>query len=326
MPIINIENLTKRYGNTTAVDSLSLEIESGEVFGLLGPNGAGKTTLISMLCTLIKPTSGTATVAGFDICKAPRKVRERIGIVFQEPSVDDMLTGRENLELHGMLYGMPRTLIEERVEEMLSLVGLKERQDDRVSTYSGGMRRRLELARGLMHSPEILFLDEPTLGLDPASRKNIWDYIKRLAGENGTTIVLTTHYMEEADMLCDRVGIIDNGKLIALGKANELKKTVGEDIVRLKGHVDERSIAALPFVKKFEKKFYDGEEYAELIIENAAANLQELLGACGKLESVEVRAVTLNDVFLRFTGKEIREGDAEGSWAERVFRFGDSRG
>jgi ABC-2 type transport system ATP-binding protein len=322
MAIISCKALTKKYDTkVTAVDKLDLEIESGEVFGLLGPNGAGKTTTISMLCTLIHSTSGSASVAGFDIKKEPAKVRKSIGIVFQEPSVDDLLTGRENLDLHGILYAMKEDVRKKRVDEMLELVGLTERADDLVREYSGGMRRRLEIARGLMHSPKVLFLDEPTLGLDPQSRTHIWDYIRKLSKEHGTTMVLTTHYMEEADLLCNRIGIIDLGKIIALGTPRELKSKIGEDIVRLKGAVDAERLKKLKFVKKVAQE--DGVTTVALV--DAPSNLQALLKEVGKVESVEVREVTLNDVFLHYTGKEIHKEEGEGGWFERVARSGGNR-
>ena len=322
--VIDIEKITKRYNHgVTAVKGLDLQIKQGEVFGLLGPNGAGKTTLISMLCTLIRPTSGTARVAGIDIRTHPSDVRKNIGIVFQEPSVDDLLTGRENLELHGMLYKMKPDDRRQRIAEMLELVGLTGRADHLVRTYSGGMRRRLEIARGLMHRPKILFLDEPTLGLDPATREHIWDYIRKLARQHNTTMVLTTHYMEEADELCTRIGIIDGGKLVILGTSEELKNKVGEDIVCLKGEVDKARIEKLPFVKKV--KIEDDGSF-EVTMDNAAKNLQTLLNECGSLESVQVREVTLNDVFLRFTGRKIEEEEGEGSWMDRVMQWSGQRG
>ena len=213
MPVIETKNLTKTYGNLTAVNNLDLEIGKGEVFGLLGPNGAGKSTTLLMLTTLVPPTSGTALVNGFDIIRQPDQVRKSIGIVFQDPSSDETLTGYENLKLHGLLYDMDTELREERIVEVLRLVDLTARKDDMVRKYSGGMRRRLELARGLMHHPEILFLDEPTLGLDPQTREHIWEYIRKLATEKKITIIITTHYMDEADRLCDRLAIIDRGKI-----------------------------------------------------------------------------------------------------------------
>ena len=321
MAVISVRKLTKRFGRTLAVDKLDLEIEEGEVFGLLGPNGAGKTTTISMLCTLIHPTSGTASVAGFDIRSQPSMVRKSIGIVFQEPSVDDILSGRENLELHGMLYKMPAGERKKRIGEMLELVGLSDRADDLVRTYSGGMRRRLEIARGLMHYPKILFLDEPTLGLDPVSRAHMWDYIEKLSKEHGTTMVLTTHYMEEADYLCNRIGIIDDGRIRALGSPKELKDKVGEDIVRLKGAKDLKKVSRLPFVTKVSREG----EYSVIVLRNAAENLQTLLSFAGKVRSVEVREVTLNDVFLHYTGKEIHQEEGEGSWFDRVMHASGTR-
>lgn len=221
--VIKTEALTKKYGKLTAVDSLNLEVREGEIFGLLGPNGAGKTTLLSMLCTILKPTSGKAWVSGFDIVKEPAKVRKSIGIVFQQPSVDDLLTGRENLKMHNLLFGVPREVRKQRIDEVLAIVNLEKRADDLVNTYSGGMRRRLELARGIMHHPKILFLDEPTLGLDPQTREHIWEYIQELARKECMTVMLTTHYMEEAEQLCDRIAIIDYGKIVALDSPDTLE-------------------------------------------------------------------------------------------------------
>ena len=208
MHTILTENLTKEFNGIVAVDKLNLEVEEGEIFGLLGPNGAGKTTTILMLCTILKPTSGSAKINGYDIVKQPNEVRKSIGIVFQDPSLDDRLTGRENLEMHAALYKVPKNIRRKRIEEVLELVELTDRADSLVKTYSGGMKRRLEIARGLIHYPKVLFLDEPTLGLDPQTREHIWRYIKELAKRENITIILTTHYMEEADFLCDRIAII----------------------------------------------------------------------------------------------------------------------
>jgi len=221
--LISIKNLTKKFDKIVAVDNVSLDIREGEVFGLLGQNGAGKTTIIHMLATLIKPTSGTALINGYDIIKNSSKVRKNIGIVFQAPSSDDMLTGFENLKIHSYLYGVPSELRVKRINELLKLVGLYERKDDIVKKYSGGMRRRLEIARGLIHKPKVIFLDEPTLGLDPNSRKSMWEYIQKLVKEEKITIILTTHYMEEADTLCDRIGFINKGKIIAIDTPQQLK-------------------------------------------------------------------------------------------------------
>src|ERR671920_799852 len=222
--MIKIRNLAKRYDNHIAVDNITLDIKENEVFGLLGSNGAGKTTTIHMLATLLKPSSGSATVNGYDIVYEPAKVRSSIGIVFQAPSSDDMLTGYENLQLHSMLYSVQRHTRKQRIDEVLKLVGLTERRHDQVKTYSGGMRRRLEIARGLLHKPKVIFLDEPTLGLDPGSREVMWKYIKRLVNEEKITIILTTHYMEEADVLCNRIGFIDKGKIIAVDSPLKLKE------------------------------------------------------------------------------------------------------
>lgn len=315
MHIIETKNLTKKYKELTAVDSISLEVEEGEIFGLLGPNGAGKTTTLMMLTTLRPPTSGSGTVNGFDIVRQSDQVRKSIGIVFQDPSSDDILTGYENLKLHGMLYGMPDDLREKRIEEVLALVDLTDRKNDLVKRYSGGMRRRLELARGLMHHPKVLFLDEPTLGLDPQSREHIWQYIENLAKKEKITIIITTHYMDEADKLCDRLAIIDNGKIVVLDKPENLKKIIGGDVIRLKGnYINIDALQKLKFVMKVSKS--DGE--VSLTVKDAGKNLQEILKVAGKVDSAEVHSPTLDDVFLHYTGKAIREDSPEGGWAERM--------
>jgi len=316
--LIKISNLTKRYEKLTAVDNLSLDIGKNEIFGLLGPNGAGKTTVIHMLATLLKPTSGSATVNGFDIIRDPAKVRSNIGIVFQAPSSDDMLTGYENLKLHALLYGVPPDIREKRISNALELVGLTERKNDQVKKYSGGMRRRLEIARGLIHKPTVLFLDEPTLGLDPSSRETMWKYIQNLVKEEKLTIILTTHYMEEADLLCNRIGIIDKGKIIALGTPSELKSMLGGDVVQLKtkaSHKEMEQLRNFNFIHKIE--FVDG--LVILNVDNARTNIPEIL-KCIDVESVEASSPTLNDVFLRLTGKKIIE-QAEGGFMERYAQY-----
>ncbi len=308
-------NLSKRYGALKAVDGLNLEIEEGEIFGLLGPNGAGKTTTIHMLATLLRPSSGTASVNGFDIVKQAGDVRRSIGLVFQEPSSDDILTGYENLRLHAMLYGVPWSVAKERMEELLKIVDLSDRRNDLVKTYSGGMRRRLELARGLIHRPKVLFLDEPTLGLDPQSRVNIWGYIRQMVSEEHVTVILTTHYMEEADMLCDRVGIIDSGRIVVLDSPSQLKKVIGGDIIRLRiqrPKLDQ--LNNLSYVKSVDVK----NDIVTLMVEDAGRHLQQILSVIGDVESVEMRSPTLNDVFLHYTGREIRENAPEGGFYERV--------
>jgi ABC-2 type transport system ATP-binding protein len=315
MYIIETKNLTKKFNGLTAVDNLNLQINEGEIFGLLGPNGAGKTTTLLMLTTLKKPTSGTATINNYDIHMQSHNVRKSIGIVFQDPSSDEILTGYENLKLHGWLYDMPDTLREERIKEVLDLVDLTNRKDDRVKKYSGGMRRRLELARGLMHHPKVLFLDEPTLGLDPQSRGSIWEYIQKLAKEKNITIVITTHYMDEADKLCDRLAIIDQGKIVVLGTPKKLKKELGGDMVRLKiNNFNVDILKKLPYVKKIKSC----QDEVCLTVENTNIHLQELLNIIGKVSSVEIHSPTLDDVFLHYTGRKIRESSPEGSWAEKA--------
>jgi len=302
--MISTKNLTKKFENLTAVDNLNLEIKEGEIFGLLGPNGAGKTTTIFMLTTLKPPTSGTATINDYDIVKDSDKVRKSIGIVFQDPSSDEILTGYENLKLHGWLYDMPDDLKERRIKEVLELVDLTNRKDDLVKKYSGGMRRRLELARGLMHHPRVLFLDEPTLGLDPQSRDYIWSYIEKLAKEEKITIVLTTHYMDEADKLCDRLAIIDYGKIVVLGTPDELKKELGGDIIKLKGKsLNLEPLKNLTYVKNIAVS----SDEVFLTVEDANMHIQDILNTVGKVDSTEIRSPTLDDVFIHYTGRGIRE-------------------
>jgi ABC-2 type transport system ATP-binding protein len=313
--LIRIRNLVKKYNNLTAVDGLTLDINENEVFGLLGSNGAGKTTTIHMLATLLRPTSGTATVNGYDIVSQPAKVRASIGIVFQAPSSDDMLTGYENLQLHSMLYSVPRQTRRQRIDEVLELVGLTERKHDQVKTYSGGMRRRLEIARGLLHKPKVMFLDEPTLGLDPSSRETMWKYVKRLVEEEKVTIILTTHYMEEADMLCDRIGIIDKGKIIALDTPAGLKAGLGGDIIRIKTKDSIDKIRQFDFVRKVEQS--DG--FLILSVKDAKKALPVLLQQL-EAESAEFASPTLNDVFIQITGRNIKE-QAEGGFMERYAKY-----
>ena len=304
MSIIETRALAKYYGPIGAVCGINLNIEKGEIFGLLGPNGAGKTTTIGMLCTIIRPTSGGASIAGCDIVSDPAEVRRKVGIVFQDPTLDTVLTGHENLELHARLYGVPSAIRKQRIAEMLELVDLRERQNDIARTYSGGMRRRLELARGLLHRPAVLFLDEPTLGLDPQTRARTWDYIKRMADKEQTTVVLTTHYMEEADQVCDRVGIIDHGQIIALDAPGSLKESMGGDLVVVRA--PEQSLAAvraLSYVKNIILK--DGA--LEITMKDAHLHLPELLSVISDIHCVETHSPTLNDVFIKLTGRDIRE-------------------
>ena len=316
-PVIVTSGLTKNFGRLVAVDHVSLSIRESEVFGLLGPNGAGKTTMLSMLATLLKPTEGTATVNTHDIVRESDAVRRSIGIVFQEPSSDDILTGRENLYLHALMYGVESSLRAQRIRDVLRLVDLEDRANSQVKTYSGGMRRRLELARGLLHKPKILFLDEPTLGLDPQTREHIWQYIRSLADQERVTVILTTHYMDEAEHLCDRVAIIDDGKIVTLDTPDRLKQIIGGDIVRLRIKKPNLSpIKDLGYVLKIEQTGGT----VLLTVKNSSAHLQEILNLVGNVESVELRTPTLNDVFLHYTGHEIRDAEAEGGFFERAVR------
>ena len=311
MGAIETHGLTKRFGELVAVDNLNLDVTEGEIFGLLGPNGAGKTTTISMLATLLGLDGGSASVAGYDVVSKPARVREHIGIVFQDPSSDDILTGHENLYLHGLMYGVPRAIIPQRVEEALELVQLKGREDDLVRTYSGGMHRRLELARGLLHHPRILFLDEPTLGLDPQTRQRIWTHIESIVSERKVTIILTTHYMEEADRLCDRLAIIDFGRVVALDTPQALKDTVGGDTVRLEvadAEMATVALEALECVTHCEKRH----GRLDVAVQDVAQNLPAVFAAAGEIASFSVRNTTLDDVFLHYTGHDIRDESAEG--------------
>jgi ABC-2 type transport system ATP-binding protein len=314
---VETERMRKEYGKLVAVDCLDLKIEEGEIFGLLGPNGAGKTTTLSMLSTLVKPTSGTGRVNGYDIIKQPDQVRRSIGIVFQDPSSDDILTGWENLYLHALMFGVPKNERKKRIQYVLGLVDLQDRANDIVKKYSGGMRRRLELARGLLHNPRILFLDEPTLGLDPQTREHIWAYIENLVKSESVTVIITTHYMDEADRLCNRVAIIDHGKVIALDRPSALKTKVGGEIIKLRVRSPK-----LDLVKKLDYVLSADQSGSTLLltVKNASAHLQEILGMVGNVESVEVRSPTLNDVFLYYTGQEIREESGEGGVFERIAR------
>jgi ABC-2 type transport system ATP-binding protein len=313
--IIEVKGLTKRFGSLEAVHGISFEVEQGEVFGLLGPNGAGKTTTLSMLSTILTITSGTAIVNGFDVAKQPSQVRRSIGIVFQEPSIDDRLTGRENLEMHADLYAVPGSEKGKRIDELLKLVELEDRADSFMRTYSGGMRRRLEIARGLIHHPKVLFLDEPTLGLDPQTREHIWDYIMKLSKRENITMMLTTHYMEEADKLCDRIAIIDYGKIIALDEPKQLKGDLEGDIITVKTEMVEelsRKLKETNLVKDMKKQ--KGE--LKLIVKDGdkiVPRVMEIAASSGiHVESISIHEPTLEDVFLHYTGREIRgEGSEE---------------
>jgi ABC-2 type transport system ATP-binding protein len=307
---IQTHQLTKAYKSFKAVDNLEISVERGEIFGLLGPNGAGKTTTVSMLCTILKPTSGTATVNGFDLVKEANKVRKSIGIVFQDPSIDDRLTARENLYMHANLYGVPVSEQKERVNRILNLIELEDRADDLLRTYSGGMRRRLELGRGLIHYPQILFLDEPTVGLDPQTRDHIWKYIKELKEAHDITVVLTTHYMDEADRLSDRIAIMDHGKIVVLDTPQKLKETLEGDVVTVRANNQEELANLVSKWLGFTKtRICDGA--LEIKVQNGKAAMPRIMELATQnniyVESLLSREPNLEDVFLHYTGRSIRE-------------------
>ncbi|ASJ00852.1 ATP-binding cassette domain-containing protein [Thermococcus gorgonarius] len=310
---IEVENLVKKYGDFEAVKGISFKVKRGEIFAFLGPNGAGKTTTVHVLTTLLKPTSGKAFVAGHDVVAEPNEVRKKIGIVFQDPSLDRELTAYENMYIHGRIYGLGGSELREKIEKLLKFVELWDFRDRQVKTFSGGMRRRLELARSLLHEPEVLFLDEPTIGLDPQTRAHIWDYIRVMKEEHNMTIFLTTHYMDEAEMLADRIAIMDHGKIIAEGTAEELKKLVGNDVVYLKleGPEEIKCLKA-DFIRGC-KLLPDGR--VALDVENAAEALPRLFELAKergvKILEVTYHRPTLNDVFLHLTGREIRDEGGE---------------
>ena len=307
---IEAHNLTKKFGDLVAVNRVNLEIKDGEIFGLLGPNGAGKTTLIHMLSTILPLTGGAAKVAGSDIHEDPDNVRKAIGIVFQEPSLDNRLTGRENLDFHGRMYGMTKEQRDERIKKVLEIVGLSNRANVLIQNYSGGMKRRLEMARGLMHHPRILFLDEPTLGLDPQTRRVIWDHIRLLNEVEKVTIILTTHYIEEADYLCNRVAIIDNGKIVALDKPDELKDRLKGDVVYINISNPEKYLSTFRKSKLVKKaKIVDGTLHLQVSSgEQAIPKLLDLAKEHGgQVHTVSLRRPTLEDVFIHYTGRAIRE-------------------
>jgi ABC-2 type transport system ATP-binding protein len=311
MDAITVENLTRKFEDLVAVDNISFTVKSGEIFGLLGPNGAGKTTIINMLTTLLMPTAGTAHVAGHAVLSERNEVRRSIGVVFQEPALDTNLTGRENLDFHAMMYGLGKRERDERISRVLEIIEMTEKADILVENYSGGMKRRLEIGRGLIHHPQVLFLDEPTLGLDTQTRRRIWEYIREMNRTGKVTIILTTHYMEEADYLCDRIAIIDHGKIVALDAPERLKDILGGDVISLEIDGDgERLVNRIQEMPEVRSIKEHGHELT-LTVEQGERRVPELVSAAQSVGtqvlSVRLRKPSLEDVFLHFTGRTMRE-------------------
>jgi ABC-2 type transport system ATP-binding protein len=314
-PAISARGLMRRFGDFVAVASVDFEVRQGEIFGFLGPNGAGKSTTINMLCTMMRPTAGTALINGYDIVRQAGDVRRSIGIIFQDASLDDRLTGRENLQFHALLYDLSSELFGQRAAELLAMVDLTDKADAIVRTYSGGMKRRLEIARGLLHHPAVLFLDEPTIGLDPQTRRHIWEYLLKLRQQAGVTMFMTTHYMDEAEH-CDRIAVIDHGKIVALDTPAGLKALVGGDIVTVRTSDNARAAERLSGMAGIATRTGpDG----QLIIETAAGDrfipqLMDILVSSQpaiSLESVNLSRPTLEDVFIKLTGHAIRATEAD---------------
>jgi len=307
--MVVVENLVKKFKDVVAVNDISFDISRGELFALLGPNGAGKTTTIHIIATLLKPTSGRVFVNGYDVVKEPDKVRKKIGIVFQDPSLDTQLTAYDNMYIHGKLYGLKGEELREKIMRLLDFVDLKQYAYKQVRYFSGGMRRRLEIARALLHEPELMILDEPTIGLDPQTRARIWDYIRMLRREHDMTIILTTHYMDEAEELSQRIAIMDRGKIIAMGTADELKSMLGSDVIYITLEGDVNGFCnKLEFMKECR---VIGGDRIEILVDNAPKHLPEIFNVA-LLNGVTIREVsyrrpTLNEVFLHLTGRELRE-------------------
>jgi ABC-2 type transport system ATP-binding protein len=310
MAAISVKDLRKRFGDFEAVKGVNFEVETGEVFGFLGPNGAGKTTTINMLCTLTKPSDGSAEVAGFDVVSARDDVRRHIGLVFQDPTLDGYLTAEQNLRLHAELYGVESKVVKPRMEQVLKMVGLWERRDAQVMTFSGGMRRRLEIARGLMHSPRVLFLDEPTIGLDPQTRSSIWRYIRALQQSEQITIFMTTHYMDEAEF-CDRIAIMDKGVIVVLDTPDALKAKVGADRVSIHTADDDAAVAALLDRFQIDAKIAEGA--VTFYVPSGEQFVPRLFAELGvQIKAVSVSRPTLDDVFMEHTGSTIRDAEESG--------------
>ena len=310
-PAITVAGLTKSYGEIEAVRGIDFEVPVGETFGFLGPNGAGKSTTIKMLCTLARPTSGSARVAGHEVTSERDAVRRNIGLVFQDTTLDNYLTGAQNLKFHAALYGVPAAAVEPRMRQVLEMVGLWDRRDSVVMTYSGGMKRRLEIARGLLHAPHVLFLDEPTVGLDPQTRASIWEYINELKSREDITIFLTTHYMDEAEH-CDRIAIIDHGQIVAIDTPEALKASVGKDRVQIHTADDEAAIAELAREFGIDAAMHEGA--VTFSVASGEQFVPRLFGGMSvPIKSVSVSRPTLDDVFMNYTGTTIRDAEASGT-------------
>lgn len=306
---VEVDGLVRKFGGFTAVDGISFDVEPGELFGFLGPNGAGKTTSISILCTLLNPSGGSARVAGYDVVDQRDEVRSNIGLVFQEITLDDYLTGEENLRFHAVLYGLRKEQIEERMPPLLEMVGLTDWVDKQVRFYSGGMQRRLEIARGLLHAPSVLFLDEPTIGLDPQTRTHIWDYVDQLRHRESTTLFLTTHYMDEAER-CDRIAIIDRGKIVAIDTPDSLKASVGTDTVTITTDDEDDALKVIARDLGIEGErcseglrlqVPEGEKFVPRLFETPGIGVR----------SVAVRRPSLDDVFIKYTGRDLRDAESD---------------
>jgi len=318
--IIKVENLVKKFGELLAVDDISFTVAPGEIFGFLGPNGAGKTTTINILCTLSKPTSGRAIINDFDVVRQQSQVRQSIGLVFQDPSLDERLSGLQNLRFHAMVYNIPASVREQRIKQVLSMVELWERRHSQVRTYSGGMKRRLEIARGLLHYPKVLFLDEPTLGLDPQTRNRIWEYILELRQREGTTIFLTTHYMDEAEK-ADRIAIMDYGKLVVMDTPERLKHMVSKDIISVKTDNDDR--AAEEIRSRYQIKTRHDSDGLTFEVANGEKFLPNFIKEFStKIVGVSLRHPSLDDVFLKLTGREIRQEEVSDAFKAMVRQHG----
>jgi ABC-2 type transport system ATP-binding protein len=306
-----VAGLTKSYGDIEAVRGIDFEVAAGETFGFLGPNGAGKSTTIKILCTLARPTAGRASVAGHDVVSERDAVRRNIGLVFQDTTLDNYLTGAQNLRFHAELYAVPSAAVEPRMKQVLDMVGLWDRRDSLVSTYSGGMQRRLEIARGLLHAPHVLFLDEPTVGLDPQTRSSIWEYINDLKTREDITIFLTTHYMDEAEH-CDRIAIIDHGKIVAIDTPEALKASVGKDRVQIQTADDDAAIKELADMFGIEAAIHEGA--VTFSVESGEEFVPQLFARLGvPIRSVSVSRPSLDDVFMSYTGTTIRDAEASGT-------------